>query len=162
MVLSGTHTEQEVALQVASAADVPVVIAAGDTPLLGALGALLRRSELAIANDSGVAHRSVGTRGALQARASRPPRATAWSTRDWSSWETGSRRPMGSKVEGSMSAVRTATTSEVQQLLAEGAQLVDVLPAENFVKEHLPGAISIPLAEINSAAEGLEPSRPVT
>src|SRR4051794_28404129 len=60
-----------------------------------------------------------------------------------------------------MSAVRTATTSEVQQLLADGAQLVDVLPAETFVQEHLPGAISIPLAEINSAAQRLEPSRPV-
>jgi ADP-heptose:LPS heptosyltransferase len=58
VVLTGTAMERELALQVASAADVPVVIAAGDTSL-GALGAILRRSELVIANDTGVAHLAV-------------------------------------------------------------------------------------------------------
>ncbi len=34
---------------------------------------------------------------------------------------------------------------EVQRLLAEGAQLVEVLPREEYEAEHLPGAINIPL-----------------
>ena len=31
----------------------------------------------------------------------------------------------------------------------EGAQLVDVLPREEYEEEHLPGAINIPLKELN-------------
>jgi ADP-heptose:LPS heptosyltransferase len=58
VVLTGTATERELALRVAAAADVPAVIAAGDTSL-GALGAILRRSELVIANDTGAAHLAV-------------------------------------------------------------------------------------------------------
>ena len=38
---------------------------------------------------------------------------------------------------------------EVRTLLGEGAQLVDVLPREEHEDEHLPGAISIPLKELN-------------
>jgi rhodanese-related sulfurtransferase len=38
---------------------------------------------------------------------------------------------------------------EVRALLAEGAQLVDVLLREEYKDEHLPGAISIPLKELN-------------
>ena len=38
---------------------------------------------------------------------------------------------------------------EVRALLGEGAQLVDVLPHEEYEDEHLPGAISIPLKELN-------------
>jgi rhodanese-related sulfurtransferase len=37
---------------------------------------------------------------------------------------------------------------EVRALLGEGAQLVDVLPREEYEDEHLPGAISIPLKEL--------------
>jgi rhodanese-related sulfurtransferase len=37
----------------------------------------------------------------------------------------------------------------VRALLAEGAQLVDVLLREEYEDEHLPGAISIPLKELN-------------
>src|SRR3954468_22040498 len=57
--------------------------------------------------------------------------------------------------------VRGADTAEVVRLVAEGAQLVDVLPAETFTREHLPGAINIPLAEIDTAAERLDQDRPV-
>ena len=50
----------------------------------------------------------------------------------------------------------------VQQLLAAGTQLVDVLPAEEHEAEHIPGAISIPLKELNrDTAARLDPSRPV-
>jgi rhodanese-related sulfurtransferase len=38
---------------------------------------------------------------------------------------------------------------EVRALLAEGAQLVDVLLREEYKDEHLPGAINIPLKELN-------------
>ncbi len=51
---------------------------------------------------------------------------------------------------------------QVQRLLAEGAQLVDVLPAEEYAAEHIAGAINIPLKELNRAtAARLDPSRPV-
>jgi len=38
---------------------------------------------------------------------------------------------------------------EVQRLVAAGAQLVEVLPAAEFEEEHLPGAINIPLKELD-------------
>jgi rhodanese-related sulfurtransferase len=56
---------------------------------------------------------------------------------------------------------RTVVTSEVEKLLADGAQLVDVLPAETFLEEHLPGAVSIPLEEIATAPGKLDRRRPV-
>lgn len=50
----------------------------------------------------------------------------------------------------------------VQQLLSEGAQLVEVLPRTEYEDEHLPGAISIPLKELDGErARGLERSRPI-
>ena len=50
----------------------------------------------------------------------------------------------------------------VQELTAGGAQLVEVLPREDYEEEHLPGAISIPLKELNrEAAQQLERSQPV-
>ena len=39
----------------------------------------------------------------------------------------------------------TIQRDEVRRLIGSGAQLVEVLPAEEFEQEHLPGAISIPL-----------------
>lgn len=51
---------------------------------------------------------------------------------------------------------------EVQRLLAEGAQLVEVLPREEYEDEHLPGAIHMPLPRIETDARTrLDPSRPV-
>ena len=38
---------------------------------------------------------------------------------------------------------------EVQRPLEEGAQLVEVLPRQEYEEEHLPGAINIPLKELN-------------
>lgn len=51
---------------------------------------------------------------------------------------------------------------EVRRLLDEGAQLVEVLPAEEYKEDHLPGAVSIPLKHMD--AEGvsvLDKDRPV-
>ncbi|HEV3474075.1 MAG TPA: rhodanese-like domain-containing protein [Actinomycetota bacterium] len=51
---------------------------------------------------------------------------------------------------------------EVQQLAREGAQLVEVLPREEYEEEHLPGAVNIPLREIDEEApKRLDRSRPV-
>jgi rhodanese-related sulfurtransferase len=38
---------------------------------------------------------------------------------------------------------------EVRGLLEEGAQLVDVLLREEYEDEHLPGAINLPLKELD-------------
>jgi rhodanese-related sulfurtransferase len=38
---------------------------------------------------------------------------------------------------------------EVRAMLEEGAQLMDVLLREEYENDHLPGAISIPLKELN-------------
>jgi len=50
---------------------------------------------------------------------------------------------------------------ELQKLTAEGAQLVEVLPAEDYDWAHLPGAVSFPLKELDTAAGRLDRSRPV-
>jgi rhodanese-related sulfurtransferase/CBS domain-containing protein len=52
---------------------------------------------------------------------------------------------------------------EVQRLLfEEQAQLVEVLPADGFEKEHLPGAINIPLKTLDAeTTRQLDPERPV-
>ena len=53
--------------------------------------------------------------------------------------------------------------NEVQRLVAEkNAQLVEVLPSPEYDQEHLPGAINIPLKELNrETAMQLDRSRPV-
>jgi rhodanese-related sulfurtransferase len=51
---------------------------------------------------------------------------------------------------------------EVRKLVEEGAQLVDVLPSQEYEDEHLPGAINIPLNELNrTTAARLERDAPV-
>jgi phage shock protein E len=50
----------------------------------------------------------------------------------------------------------------VQELVRDGAQLVEVLPNEEYEDEHLPGAVNLPLKELNARTAGrLDPSRPV-
>ena len=52
--------------------------------------------------------------------------------------------------------------SEVKALLAQGAQLVDVLDEDDFEQDHIPGAINIPLKQLNEkTAAGLDRDRPV-
>jgi hypothetical protein len=51
---------------------------------------------------------------------------------------------------------------EVQRLVAEGAQVVEVLPSEEYEEEHLPGAINIPLRKLDrEAPQRLDRQRPV-
>jgi rhodanese-related sulfurtransferase len=51
---------------------------------------------------------------------------------------------------------------ELRSLLARGAQVVEVLPRDEYDDEHLPGAINIPLGRIDEEAlRRLDRSRPV-
>jgi rhodanese-related sulfurtransferase len=52
---------------------------------------------------------------------------------------------------------------DVQRLFREDqAQLVEVLPADEFEDEHLPGAINIPLKTLDAESTvSLDPQRPV-
>ena len=43
---------------------------------------------------------------------------------------------------------------QLDELLAAGAQLVEVLPRSEYLEEHLPGAVNIPLR--NLSAEGVK------
>ena len=52
--------------------------------------------------------------------------------------------------------------AEVKRLLEQGVQLVDVLGADEFGHDHLPGAINIPLKQLDAtAAARLDRNRPV-
>jgi len=51
---------------------------------------------------------------------------------------------------------------ELQRLAREGAQVVEVLPREEYEQEHIPGAINIPLKELDAQrASLLSKDRPV-
>ncbi len=52
--------------------------------------------------------------------------------------------------------------ARLQALLAEGAQLAEVLPRAEYQERHLPGAINLQLKELNrETAMRLDRSRPV-
>ena len=51
---------------------------------------------------------------------------------------------------------------DVQRLMPNGAQLVDVLPSEEYNEAHLPGAINIPLKKLDRrSVQQLDPNRSV-
>ncbi len=51
---------------------------------------------------------------------------------------------------------------DVQRLIQASAQLVEVLPRDEFEEDHLPGAINIPLRAIETeAGNKLDKNRPV-
>jgi rhodanese-related sulfurtransferase len=50
----------------------------------------------------------------------------------------------------------------VKELAAGGAQLVEVLPRAEYEEQHLPGAISVPLKELDAdRVAGLDRTTPV-
>ncbi len=52
--------------------------------------------------------------------------------------------------------------NRLRELLAQDAQLVEVLPPEEFHEEHLPGAQSIPLKQLGAeTTAGLSRTSPV-
>ena len=65
--------------------------------------------------------------------------------------------------EPAAQAPASVTRDEVRRLVeAAGAQLVEVLPRDEFDDEHLPGAISLPLKSLTAqTSAGLDRSRPV-
>jgi len=51
---------------------------------------------------------------------------------------------------------------QLERLLADGAQLAEALPREEYIEGHLPGAISLPLKELTAeTATVLDRGRPV-
>jgi rhodanese-related sulfurtransferase len=51
---------------------------------------------------------------------------------------------------------------QLRELLDTDAQLVEVLPAEEYEEEHLPGAVNIPLKQLDAATtRTLDKSDPV-
>jgi rhodanese-related sulfurtransferase len=50
---------------------------------------------------------------------------------------------------------------ELRKLTRDGAQLVEVLPAEDYEWAHLPGAVNVPLKELDARTGQLDRSRPV-
>jgi rhodanese-related sulfurtransferase len=50
---------------------------------------------------------------------------------------------------------------ELRELTGQGAQLVEVLPAEEYAWAHLPDAVSLPLKELDAGTGQLDRSRPV-
>jgi rhodanese-related sulfurtransferase len=52
--------------------------------------------------------------------------------------------------------------ARVRELMDRGAQIVEVLSLEEYQESHLPGAINLPLAKLETeAVKVLDPSRPV-
>ena len=51
--------------------------------------------------------------------------------------------------------------AELQKLTGQDAQLVEVLPADDYNWAHLPGAINLPLKELDARLAELDRSRPV-
>jgi rhodanese-related sulfurtransferase len=50
---------------------------------------------------------------------------------------------------------------ELRKLIADGTQLVEVLPAGDYDWAHLPGAVNLPLKELDARTGQLDRSRPV-
>jgi rhodanese-related sulfurtransferase len=66
-------------------------------------------------------------------------------------------------VVGSTGMPKTIGRDEVQKLAAAGAQIVDVLPRDEYSQAHLPGAISLSLKELTPdfARARLHPGTPI-
>ena len=52
--------------------------------------------------------------------------------------------------------------AQVRRLVADGAQLIEVLPSKEYEEEHLPGALNIPLKQLHrESVRQLDHDRPV-
>lgn len=57
---------------------------------------------------------------------------------------------------------RIVDRDEVRRLAERGAQIVEVLPAKEYEEQHLPGALSIPLTQLDAkTAQQLRTDHPV-
>jgi rhodanese-related sulfurtransferase len=51
---------------------------------------------------------------------------------------------------------------EVRRMVEDGAQLIEVLPRKEYEAEHLPGALNIPLQQLDRQTTApLQPDQPV-
>jgi rhodanese-related sulfurtransferase len=58
--------------------------------------------------------------------------------------------------------VRIDSVDRLQELIGQGAQLVEVLPEDEYHEEHLPGAVNIPLKRLDAeSAAGLDRGRAI-
>lgn len=63
-------------------------------------------------------------------------------------------------VNGSTDGLTEISQQELYRRLRDSSlKIVDVLPAEAYASGHIPGAISLPLDEVNSRARELIPDR---
>jgi rhodanese-related sulfurtransferase len=57
---------------------------------------------------------------------------------------------------------KTIDRAETERLLSEGAQLAEALPAKEYGDGHIPGAINLPLKELDAeTAAVLDRARPI-
>jgi len=50
---------------------------------------------------------------------------------------------------------------QLQQMVDSGAQLIEVLPANEYAEDHLPGAVSHPLRRLEKESGQIDRNRPV-
>lgn len=57
--------------------------------------------------------------------------------------------------------VRVIDREQLQEMFRLGAQLIEVLPSEEYAEDHLPGAVSHPLRQLSESSAQLDRARPV-
>jgi rhodanese-related sulfurtransferase len=55
-------------------------------------------------------------------------------------------------VEQEVTMPREIDREDVRRLVDRGAQLVEILPADEYREEHLPGAVNLPLRQLEEQA----------
>jgi rhodanese-related sulfurtransferase len=56
---------------------------------------------------------------------------------------------------------RLVERDAIEEMVRQGAQLIEVLPAEEYAEDHLPGAVSHPLRQLDEEAGEIDRNRPV-
>jgi rhodanese-related sulfurtransferase len=49
----------------------------------------------------------------------------------------------------------------LKEMVRDGAQLIEVLPAKEYAEDHLPGAVSHPLRQLDKEAGLIDRNRPI-
>jgi rhodanese-related sulfurtransferase len=69
---------------------------------------------------------------------------------------------VGAVCAGREAMIINVSREQVQELMSSGAQLVEVLAAKEYKREHIAGAISLPLGDLNKqSAERLDHDKAV-
>jgi rhodanese-related sulfurtransferase len=50
---------------------------------------------------------------------------------------------------------------QLKAMVADGAQLIEVLPAKEYAEDHLPGAVNHPLRQLDKEAGQIDRNRPI-